>query len=680
LSLYHKYRPSTFDEVIGNEEIKLSLQCELKKKDRGHCFLFHGQSGTGKTTFARIIANEVEAFGMDFKEMDSAQFRGIDTIRKIREDAMFLPFESRSKSILYLLDECFAPNTKISTIDGDKSINKLKRGDLVYCASGISEIENVFKNRIPLNRIIRLSLSNRKVIFTTKDHEFLTTGGFIKAKELDHSDLILPFVCDIMPNIISQKEGNHEHLSIMRKKIHHSLEKSSMLFTIMWTKIKECKTWIWKIRDSHLSALWEYISSANIFQKAILQYELCCEMELQQTRNERNTKIKISPKKDVNVTLEIHEQSNNKKEIFGFDACEEPNAQSKMGRENASDKKIEWNPSCVERGEGWKRRIHRGAIKISIIARMGIRICSILGKAFKGISNELQDRYCKSETENRNRSRWEKPQVEKKYIERFKKDGKIKPIRVENITFYECGNNAEHFASIIKDKERNQGFVEFYDLQIKKHPSYFANGCLVHNCHKLTVDAMPALLKILEDPPGHVYFVLCTTEPGKLIKEIRGRCLEYQTQLLSDVQMKRLLRRVVKKEQGELSEDVYEQVIRDSLGAPRNALQILDQVISLPKDKQLAMAKRTAETQSKVIELCRALMSPHAKWSEVSEILSGLGDENIEQMRWAVLGYSKTALLRGVPKAANIIDQFSEPFFNSGMPGFILACYYVVTG
>ena len=60
MSLYLKYRPQTLSEFKGNKEIVATLKGMLKKENIPHVFLFHGQTGCGKTTLARIIAKELK--------------------------------------------------------------------------------------------------------------------------------------------------------------------------------------------------------------------------------------------------------------------------------------------------------------------------------------------------------------------------------------------------------------------------------------------------------------------------------------------------------------------------------------------------------------------------------------------------------------------------------------------
>ena len=188
---------------------------------------------------------------------------------------------------------------------------------------------------------------------------------------------------------------------------------------------------------------------------------------------------------------------------------------------------------------------------------------------------------------------------------------------------------------------------------------------ILDEVHQLTKDAQSALLKTLEDTPKHVYFILCTTDPQKLLPTIRGRCSQFQVQQLTEKEMKRLLLRVVKAEGESLDKGVYEQIIQDSMGHPRNALQILAQVLSVEPEKRLEVAKRTAETQSQTIELCRALVN-RASWKKICEILKGLKDEDPEQIRRAVLGYCQSFDRAVQDNGLRQSWKCMEPFYNPG--------------
>lgn len=201
---------------------------------------------------------------------------------------------------------------------------------------------------------------------------------------------------------------------------------------------------------------------------------------------------------------------------------------------------------------------------------------------------------------------------------------------------------------------------------------------LLDECHKLSNDAMNALLKALEDTPGHVFYILCTTDPQKLLPTIRGRCNQYQVQPLDDKNMLTLLRHVVKAESGVLQKAIYDQIIQSSQGRPRDALQILEKVLAVSEEKQLEMAAQAIEIQSQVVELCRALLQ-RSGWKKITGILFGLVEQDPETIRHAVLGYCQAVLLKEQnDMAAAVMEAFMEPFYNTGRPGLVFACYSVV--
>lgn len=102
-ALYRKYRPETFEDVVGQEHIVEVLQTALNKGNIAHAYLLTGSRGTGKTTVARIIARTLETSPNDIYEIDAASNRGIDNIRELRENVNTLPFDSKYK--VYIVDE-----------------------------------------------------------------------------------------------------------------------------------------------------------------------------------------------------------------------------------------------------------------------------------------------------------------------------------------------------------------------------------------------------------------------------------------------------------------------------------------------------------------------------------------------------------------------------------------------
>lgn len=231
------------------------------------------------------------------------------------------------------------------------------------------------------------------------------------------------------------------------------------------------------------------------------------------------------------------------------------------------------------------------------------------------------------------------------------------------------------------DSSSYRGIDSVRDIRKKSTYHPLESNCIVwllDECHKLTGDAQTAMLKELESGPKNVYYILATTDPQKLLQTIRGRVLTFEMKPLTNIQMKKLLRGIIKKEKETLTKQTYKQIILDSLGFPRNAINILEKVLLSPPDQRLFIAKKTAETQNQVIHLCRGLLKG-LRWLQIAKILKDIRQEEPERVRQAVLKYSETVLLSNDdPVCAAIIESFSEPFFNSGFPGLVGACYEVI--
>jgi DNA polymerase-3 subunit gamma/tau len=204
---------------------------------------------------------------------------------------------------------------------------------------------------------------------------------------------------------------------------------------------------------------------------------------------------------------------------------------------------------------------------------------------------------------------------------------------------------------------------------------------LLDEAHQITNDAANALLKVLEEPPAHAYFILCTTAPQKLLPTIKSRCSEHAVAPLDEADMVSLLRRVVKGEAESLERALYQQIARESLGHPRKALTILEKVLGVPPEQRAEAAAQAAVAVSQTIELCRALIEPSPSWKKVSRILTGLGEEEPESIRRAVLGYCTSVAMKGdMTKVGLVMEEFINPFYDTGRPQLVLACMRVCAG
>lgn len=206
---------------------------------------------------------------------------------------------------------------------------------------------------------------------------------------------------------------------------------------------------------------------------------------------------------------------------------------------------------------------------------------------------------------------------------------------------------------------------------------------LIDECHKLTNDAQNVLLKMLEDPPQHAYFMLATTEPQKIIKAIHTRCSQIKLGAISADVLQELVERVAKQEGMEIDKEVAEEIVDASDGSARKALVILEQIGGIEgKKAQIASIQSTAVTKDAAIDLARMLLNSE-RWSAVAAKLKALSDEDVEGIRYLVLAYMRAVLLGGgklAPRAYQVIDAFSRNMYDSKQAGLAAACYEVTNG
>jgi DNA polymerase III subunit gamma/tau len=130
VSLYRRYRPATFDDVVGQKHVIRTLVNAIEEDRLHHAYLFTGPRGTGKTSTARILAKAIncesgptttpcgtcgqcvsitEGSSMDVVELDMASHGGVDDARELRDRALFAPATARRK--VYILDEVHMAST-----------------------------------------------------------------------------------------------------------------------------------------------------------------------------------------------------------------------------------------------------------------------------------------------------------------------------------------------------------------------------------------------------------------------------------------------------------------------------------------------------------------------------------------------------------------------------------------
>jgi len=723
------YRPQNLDEVFGNTAAITTMKklLEREQKDMPRTFLFHGEAGCGKTTLARIFADELGCKPESFYEANASNTRGIDSIRDISEKCKLVPMFGDIQ--VYLLDECFHKDTLIKTVCGNTPIKDIKIGDKIVNIKGIGSVEKVFKTKIPLERVVKITLDDNKNIYCSKDHLFFTEKGWIKAKNLDKLNILCSLSEEMLITELEQEHTNHgkesektrqtkfkaTHLSDMRKEILRK-KRANLLFNKMqfksktiarlqnhvcslWGKIyMQCPEWeiLQNLFNNKLSLVWNKNGKKND-RKKVLQSILFSKTSEPKTRIPKISLFKGSDKKKDKIKIKnfIYNKtrSNCKRGNFKTDAGEQSIPQSRKYKKDVRNKKEKWNFRWMEKQSGWQwdRTYKTTDVIIKIIRQiLGTRVYSENDLPFafetasevgtrKWLSPPLQNRHCKQKIDDSNRSGWLFPQMGRENKERPKERKIINQVRVESVEIYKRGSAEKSFDSVITDNEKNKGFIEFYDLQIDNHPSYKANGCIVHNCHQLTKDAMNAALKMLEDVPEHTFFILATTNPEKLIKPIRSRCTSIGVKPLNRKTTKELIEWVIEEEgEEDFPKEVIDAIVDASDGVPRDAVKLLDQVIDMEDiDEMVDTVFQDIPDESGLKDLCKLLMEkPQNKpWKTITDTVKGMSG-NPEDIRRGVLNWLNKVLINGGDsRIAEIMECFETNYFDSGAPGLTLSCF-----
>jgi len=200
---------------------------------------------------------------------------------------------------------------------------------------------------------------------------------------------------------------------------------------------------------------------------------------------------------------------------------------------------------------------------------------------------------------------------------------------------------------------------------------------LIDECHQLTSDAQGAFLKLLEEPPKHVYFMLATTNPQKLRPTIHTRCTEIKVRALTEAEIVELVQRVAQKRTDSvLTDEVAQKLAEIAEGSARKALVLLQQILGIEEDEAKLKILQNADVQQAAIEIARGVMAKK-QWSHIANIIKNC-DEEPETIRWMMLGYFSTVALGGgklSDRAIAVMEEFQDNYFDTKRAGLIMSCY-----
>lgn len=157
-----KYRPQIFDDVVEQDSIKIILQQQLESDEVKNVYLFCGGAGTGKTTCARIFANEINKGKGNPIEIDAASNSGVDNVREIGQQAQTKSLSSEYK--VFIIDECHSLSDK-----GWQAFLKLieeppAKTVFIFCTTDPQKIPKTILSRVQrydFNRISQKGICRR---------------------------------------------------------------------------------------------------------------------------------------------------------------------------------------------------------------------------------------------------------------------------------------------------------------------------------------------------------------------------------------------------------------------------------------------------------------------------------------------------------------------------------------
>ena len=335
-----------------------------------------------------------------------------------------------------ITDECFPAGTKVLTPSGNKNIETINEGDVVLNAFGEGIVEKINKRKT--NHLIRLYLNNNTFIDVTPNHLFFSTEGWIQASDsvgkilFDYSDIFYTFVKYINTK---RYETNEKEMRMVQKNIPINFFKKKVLWDILFSEMEKYPT------TSKKSIVFQ-----NKKQKANQFLNSCSQEQSQLGKGSIRANEKEQP------IFQSNSKGKNKTKLEKIWASFKKTTSQRWKWENITQS----TKNFMDCFRGWLEN----------------RISNMYKTIYKfRLSNLLQSRHSTPQEKDLDRSGWVVSSIERCKENRQEKGTIVENIRVERIEILESRCREQPFESVV------------YNLQVSNHPSYYANGLLVHNCH-----------------------------------------------------------------------------------------------------------------------------------------------------------------------------------------------------
>jgi DNA polymerase III gamma/tau subunit len=189
----------------------------------------------------------------------------------------------------------------------------------------------------------------------------------------------------------------------------------------------------------------------------------------------------------------------------------------------------------------------------------------------------------------------------------------------------------------------------------------------IDECHGLSSKAWDSLLKILEEPPAHIVWSFCTTNPAKIPAAVKSRCAKFELKLVDDKMLLELFDWVCEQEKFKITDEVADLIIKEAKGSPRQMLSNLVVARAARTRKEAADLLRSVVESDASLALCRYIVDGNGSWTKCMALLDKLEGENAESIRIMIVNYLGACLKKAKNDTEAVtfmgkLDAFSQTY------------------
>ena len=192
-------------------------------------------------------------------------------------------------------------------------------------------------------------------------------------------------------------------------------------------------------------------------------------------------------------------------------------------------------------------------------------------------------------------------------------------------------------------------------VEVGNHMSLSGAGrrmIILDECHTLSKQAWQVILKLLEEPPAHLFLALCTTEIEKVPDTVMTRAYHVVLRSIKSTEIEDLLLAIAGAEDWKVVGDVLQMVVTAANGSARGAINILQAVHDAPNKEEAKRIIALAEESDELKDLCKLMVDGRGGWSAMRALLSKIDDDLFDKAA-VMVGRYLIAVMVGSEKEDN---------------------------